>query len=283
MAKRDDLEIRAGATSGTFSFQYGKLVDAQMGSLKGFQAVNAAVSLPDAHFNFDPSLPPLSVNSFPLNERIVLKRFFGIETAETLAMDDVPINEVDWDLTPSQVVPLSEVAELNENDSGVLPNIESPQEPVFMSDQAPTVSEQIVGNNADDRTSGVVRDTVPYAVLATSAARHRFPMYIMILLLLTAAGAFALVWKFSERRQPTLVAASSESASLPAAEPKSNPTTVDSPAPVIPAAPGKKASSASPSVVLSEPQNKRLSNPPSLPVSEPQVSSPNQRVPRRTI
>ena len=317
------LEIRAAATSGTFSFQDGKLVDAQMGSLKGFQAVNAAVSLRDAHFSFDPSIPPLSVNSFPRNERIVLKRFFGIETVETLPKDVVPTNEVDWDLTPSQVVPLSEVAEFNGGDSEELPTIDVEQVPAFMSDQVPTLPEQIVRNDADDLrvtttkrllttdkspsdelsatgtndsirendrllsvaedntlikrkapNSSVVRDTVPYAVLPTSAARHRFAIYVMILLLLTAAGTFALVRRLSERRQATLVAKSIDSASLPAAESNSNPRAVDSPAVVIPAPPGKQVSSASPSAVLSEPQNKRSSNLPSLSASEPQVSKP---------
>ena len=51
------LEIVSSSTRGTLLFSEGKLVDARLGSLSGFQAVNAAVALGDAQFNFDHVAP----------------------------------------------------------------------------------------------------------------------------------------------------------------------------------------------------------------------------------
>lgn len=74
------LEVLAGATAGALFFKDGKLVDARMGHLNGFQAINAVAAMPDAQFRFDPSVvPPLS-SSINASERLVLKQFFGIET-----------------------------------------------------------------------------------------------------------------------------------------------------------------------------------------------------------
>jgi len=44
------LEIVSSGTRGTFLFNEGKLVDARLGSLSGFPAVNAAVALRDVQF-----------------------------------------------------------------------------------------------------------------------------------------------------------------------------------------------------------------------------------------
>ena len=74
------LEITAGTTQGVFFFKNGQLVDARVGDLKGFPAVNAAASILDARFTFDPSAVPPVVSSITPNERIVLKQFFGVET-----------------------------------------------------------------------------------------------------------------------------------------------------------------------------------------------------------
>jgi len=82
-ANRDGgrLEILAGAIQGGLSFADGKLVDARVGHLTGFRAVNAAVAMRDARFSFDPSFAPLASSSITASERVVLKQFFGIETA----------------------------------------------------------------------------------------------------------------------------------------------------------------------------------------------------------
>lgn len=77
------LEILAGATQGELSFAEGKLVDARLGHLTGFRAINAVAAMRDARFSFDPAFSPLGSSSITASERVVLKQFFGIETAAT--------------------------------------------------------------------------------------------------------------------------------------------------------------------------------------------------------
>jgi Domain of unknown function (DUF4388) len=77
------LEILAGAVQGELSFAEGKLVDARFGHLTGFQAVNAIAAMQDARFSFDPAFAPIASGSITASERVVLKQFFGIETAAT--------------------------------------------------------------------------------------------------------------------------------------------------------------------------------------------------------
>jgi hypothetical protein len=77
------LEILAGAIQGELSFAYGKLVDARVGHLTGFRAINAVAAMRDARFSFDPTFAPIASSSITASERVVLKQFFGIETAAT--------------------------------------------------------------------------------------------------------------------------------------------------------------------------------------------------------
>ena len=74
------LDLLAGATEGALLFKNGKLVDARMGHLTGFQAMNAVASLRDARFQFDPTAAIPSSSSITTSERLVLRQFFGIET-----------------------------------------------------------------------------------------------------------------------------------------------------------------------------------------------------------
>lgn len=76
------LEILAGAIQGELSFQDGKLVDARVGHLTGFRAINAAASMRDARVSFDPAFAPLASGGITPSERVVLKQFFGIETTD---------------------------------------------------------------------------------------------------------------------------------------------------------------------------------------------------------
>src|SRR5215208_3884180 len=75
------LEILAGAIQGELSFSAGKLVDARVGHLTGFRAINAVAAMRDARFSFDPTFAPLGSSSITASERVVLKQFFGIEAA----------------------------------------------------------------------------------------------------------------------------------------------------------------------------------------------------------
>jgi hypothetical protein len=103
------LEIDASGTPGTFLFNEGKLVHASLGSLKGFPAVNAAVALRDVQFIFDHVAPASHVSTISPSERIVLKRFFGIDAADMEEPKDTI--EPDWNPAPEPVIPLAEVEE----------------------------------------------------------------------------------------------------------------------------------------------------------------------------
>lgn len=102
------LEINAAGTPGTLLFYEGKLVDARLGSLSGFQAVNAAVSLQDAEVSFDHVVPASHVSTITPSERIILSRFFGIEAADVEQPAEMPEPEKVWNPAPEPVVPLSE-------------------------------------------------------------------------------------------------------------------------------------------------------------------------------
>jgi len=85
------LEILAGAIQGELSFAGGKLVDARFGHLTGFRAVNAIAAMQDTPFSFDPAFTPIASGSITTSERVVLKQFFGIETAAVAV--DRPVSE----------------------------------------------------------------------------------------------------------------------------------------------------------------------------------------------
>lgn len=104
------LEIVSNGTRGTLLFNEGKLVDARLGSLSGFQAVNAAVALREVQVSFDHVTPAPHLNSITPSERVVLKRFFGIEAAEINEHADTAEPEIDWNPAPEPVVPLKEAA-----------------------------------------------------------------------------------------------------------------------------------------------------------------------------
>jgi hypothetical protein len=90
------LEILAGSIQGELSFADGKLVDARVGHLTGFRAVNAVAAMRDARFSFDPAFAPLGSSSITASERVVLKQFFGIETvAASQYIEPAPIGVPD--------------------------------------------------------------------------------------------------------------------------------------------------------------------------------------------
>jgi len=104
------LEINASGTPGTLLFHEGKLVDARLGSLSGFQAVNAAVALRDVEVNFDHVAPASHVSTITPNERVILSRFFGIEAADMEEPQSSVEPDIDWNPAPEPVVPLAEAA-----------------------------------------------------------------------------------------------------------------------------------------------------------------------------
>ena len=76
------LDIAAGVTEGVLFFRDGKLLDARIGDLTGFQAINAVASMRDVRYHFDPTARIPSSSSITMSERVVLKQFFGIETVD---------------------------------------------------------------------------------------------------------------------------------------------------------------------------------------------------------
>ena len=104
------LEIVSSGTRGTLLFNDGKLVDARLGSLAGFQAVNAAVALRDVQVSFDHVPPAPHLSRITPSERVVLHRFFGIEAAEMNEPAGTAEPEVDWNPAPAPVVPLKEAS-----------------------------------------------------------------------------------------------------------------------------------------------------------------------------
>src|SRR5689334_15015576 len=116
------LHISTGMTEGALFFARGQLVDARLGRLNGFQAINALVSVPDASYDFDPSIAPPVESSIAPNERLLLKDFFGIEVVGGEHANDVATNWLEDGSAPEQVVPLAEVAETYPDDQQLSAN-----------------------------------------------------------------------------------------------------------------------------------------------------------------
>lgn len=76
------VHVSTGMTDGALFFNRGQLVDARVGKLSGFQAINALAAVPDATYNFDPSIEPPVYSSISAKERVLLREFFGIEAAD---------------------------------------------------------------------------------------------------------------------------------------------------------------------------------------------------------
>ena len=90
------LDIVASANEGELLFKNGKLLDARLGHLTGFQAINALASMRVDRFHFDPTADVPNTSVITATERHVLKQFFGIETANPKDYSaPVIANEVD--------------------------------------------------------------------------------------------------------------------------------------------------------------------------------------------
>jgi Domain of unknown function (DUF4388) len=201
------LQMKAGTTEGAFFFKHGRLVDAHVGNLTGFQAVNAAASMRDASLSFDPSVAPPSISSIKPSERVVLKQFFGIETAVPEESNDS--GGVIWpddDLTASEITPVA--AEQNINDD----------EATLVRSSAPSAEPLPV---------------MPPPHQPSRRSPYRNGLLLAFLLVLTAAASFALVYRFRVRSATASVATKVES-------PAPAPSVVESSAPPV-AEPVKKA------------------------------------------
>jgi len=108
------LQVSTGMTEGALFFDSGKLVDARLGKLTGFQAINALATVRDGSYNFDPTIAPPAQSSITSNERLLLKDFFGIDTAEPQQSHDLDMMWQEDDSPPAGVVPLASVEDDDE-------------------------------------------------------------------------------------------------------------------------------------------------------------------------
>jgi|GEM_PF-786479 hypothetical protein len=170
------LSMNTGTTDGIFFFKNGQLVDARVGNLTGFQAINAAASMPGSTFSFDPYIAPPSFSSITPNERVVLKQFFGIDTAAPEEFHDA-----------EQVIP-EEVDEVSEVDEVTLvrPNVPRAAVPLAEVPRAEVPS------------------VLPYP--ASSSAPYRSGLLVAAVVFLLAVAAVALLYKYGDYDSPAPVA-----------------------------------------------------------------------------
>lgn len=105
-----NLQINTGTTDGAVSFDRGQIIDAHLGKLTGFQAINALASLPDATYSYDQAITPPAESRITPHERMLLRDFYGIHAGEPDQKSDVPLES--WpDEDPTPVVPLNSLTE----------------------------------------------------------------------------------------------------------------------------------------------------------------------------
>ena len=223
------LSISAGFTRGAFSFSDGKLVEASLGSLTGFRAVNAAVSMTDAECSFDASIPAPRTSSLTSSERTLLKEFFGIETAD-FASHQSDLAEMDycawksepnWDITPTQVVPLEEVP-LDSAPVEFSESVGNEVEPAA-AEIPELVNEEVLPR--EERLEPVFSDAATPRVHASLFSRHRASLSLALLLLLTALSSFVLVHRLAQqRRQSEAPAANQSDSAAQVVEPQNEQT-----------------------------------------------------------
>ena len=220
-----ELEIISSRNLGTLRFSKGKLIDATLGMLSGFQAINAAISLRDVQLSFKPLTAAPRPGSIAPNERRVLQSFFGIEAADET--DDVVGPPIDWNANPHQVVPLSQVDEVDLSDLQDTPTIEV--KPV-LPEVEEALAEPAVGRNEipaesiiQSETRRVEQESIPkmlthaepeninaqeFLLPQSHRARRgraeflrRMPIAAVVLLLVIAAAAITLIPKLREHRE----------------------------------------------------------------------------------
>ncbi|HEY6244403.1 MAG TPA: hypothetical protein VIX17_10670 [Pyrinomonadaceae bacterium] len=239
-----ELEIISSRNVGTLRFSKGKLVDATLGMLSGFQAINAAISLRDVQLNFKPLTSAPRPSSIAPNERRVLQSFFGIEAADET--DHVVEPPIDWNADPHQVVPLSEVDEVDPSD---LQDIPIEVKPVVLPEVEEALAKPAVVRNEipaesiiQSETRFVEEEPIPKMLTAQAEPENingqefllpqshrarrgraeflrRMPIAAVVLLLVIAAvAAITLIPKLSEHRR--LASVPSTAAEQPSTDPQ---------------------------------------------------------------
>ena len=196
------LQLTSGTMDGEFFFQHGKLVDARMGELTGFRAINAAAALRNGIFTFDPSVAPPPVSSITPNERTVLKQFFGIETVDPheYSYEEELIADEDDEVTlvrssgPGHELPTPGAPSFQPMPVEPMPAEQMPFEPI------PVQPMQV--------------QPIPRAPF------YRRGLFVAALTILIAVGFLALLYIFRDRSVPPL-------SETTAVQPTSSPPVVD--------------------------------------------------------
>jgi hypothetical protein len=188
------LQITAGMTEGAFFFDKGQLVDARVGKLTGFQAINAVASIPDATFSFDPSIAPPVQSTITPSERILLKDFFGIDAVERgHGQDRDGLIWPDDNVVPEKVVPLSEVVELEDTSTLVAePTTGSISDGHLIPDAVPDAKDEV---------------TLVHSQAPRAASRRPLLFATALMILIAAAAVFAIVYRSRERSSAPATAA----------------------------------------------------------------------------
>ena len=172
------LQLSTGLTEGALFFDRGQLVDARLGKLTGFQAINALASVRDGSYNFDPAIAPPAQSSMTASERVLLKDFFGIETADPES-GDAELNWSEDGSAPAQVVPLSSVEEYADD------------QPLITKDDEATLV----------RPKPTVAEPPPplsHVPVARSAFRPALLLILLTVLVAAAAGVFLYRFRKSD-------------------------------------------------------------------------------------
>src|SRR5690242_8664069 len=220
------LHISTGMTEGAFFFARGQLVDARLGRLNGFQAINALVSVPDASYDFDPSIAPPVESSIAPNERLLLKDFFGIEVVGGEHANDVATNWLDDGSAPEQVVPLADVAEAYPDDQQLLANAD---EEVTLVRPKPVVAETRPEPFVAEPTRGRIfaEPRPPLANRPVTRSRFLPALFVVLVTVLVAAAAVVLLNRLRKPDATASVASSTQTS--PPADVTQQPQTQNQP------------------------------------------------------
>ena len=213
------LHINTGMTEGGLFFDHGQLVDARLGKLTGFQAINALASVQDASYEFDPSIAPPAQSSITPNERLLLKDFFGIEVAGDEQLPDAGLTS--QDTAPSSVVPLAAVTE----DSSSFASADDDEATLVR--PRPAIAEP----PRELAYEAAAFEAVPYEPVRYEPQRQeRFArpafkpaLFLILLTALVAAVAIAVVYRFRKADATASVTPAVETA--PPAEAPQQPAT----------------------------------------------------------
>jgi hypothetical protein len=234
------LEILAGAVQGELSFANGKLVDARFGHLTGFRAVNAVAAMRDARFSFDPAFTPLASSSITASERVVLKQFFGIETAAT--SEYLPPVVADW---PEEAAPAT-VADAPEEVTIVRSDVKSDEIPVTTG-EIPVRTDEIPAPLPPHVTGAEIPITPP----SYASRSYRIALALAVLAMAVLAAAAVFINRFNDSLASTVVAGV-ESPSRPAPAQSESPMVQSAPINSVPA-PAAVKSVPAPAAVKSVP------------------------------